>query len=113
MRFTFNAPHLNPPTLETLQDYSQKKFSKIKKFLKKDDKSNNEIRISVNKVREIFELSVQVFGIQRVIAKVKDKDIRRSVDKACDEIKRSLAELKDKNQRSHRISTPALNFENI
>jgi ribosome-associated translation inhibitor RaiA len=96
MRFTFVAPSLTEPTKTTLESYAQKKFGKLKKFLKKEDKTNHEFRVSVKKVRDIFELTAELFNGHDIVVKCKDRDLRKAIDCGYDMMRKRLRRSNDK-----------------
>lgn len=96
MRFTFVAPSLTEPTHKTLETYAQKKFRKLKKFLKKEDLMDHEFRISVKKVRGIFELTAELFDGHDIVVKCKDRDLRKAIDCGYDMMKKRLRRSNDK-----------------
>jgi ribosomal subunit interface protein len=100
MKFTISAPSLTSPTYQTLEEYSTKRFSKVKKFLgNKEDWTNHEVRISVEKSAHLFELTAEIFNSKHIVVKVQDKDIRKAIDKALDQCIRQLRDAHDKNVR--------------
>ncbi len=96
MRFTITAPDLTQPTYQTLEEYSKKRFAKVEKFLRKTDETDHEIRISVEKTGDIFNVVVEVFTPVHVVTKCKDRDMRKCIDKAADTLIRQLREGHDK-----------------
>jgi ribosome-associated translation inhibitor RaiA len=92
MRLTISAPSLNKPTYETLEEYANKRFKKIEKLLRKKQDTDHELRISAKKTGDFFELSAEVFIPVSIIAKSKDRDLRKAIDTSVDQLKRQLKE---------------------
>jgi ribosome-associated translation inhibitor RaiA len=111
MKFTISAPSLTSPTYQTLEEYSTKRFAKVKKFLaKKEDQTNHEVRISVEKVGHLFELTAEIFNSKHVVVKVQNRDIRKAVDNAVDHCMRQLRDQHDKSVRKWKFIS---RFKNI
>lgn len=108
MQIVISAPKLNEPTFITLEEYANKRFPKVEKLLKKKDDSSYEMRVSVDKVKDDFELKADLYGgpIKQNV-KVKDKDLRKTVDLAVDLIIKNIVESenkqKSKKNKGHKI----------
>ncbi|GAB4285422.1 MAG: hypothetical protein Kow0081_3230 [Candidatus Dojkabacteria bacterium] len=105
MNYIVNAPHLTPPTYETLVDYTKKRFAKIEKLLRRKGESDYEMRVGVEKSGKNYALVAELHGgpIKQVV-KATDRDIRKVVDIAADKLKRAIAnsEGKVKDMRTKR-----------
>jgi len=96
MVYTFTAPSLTKPTHDTLEEYSKRMFKKIERFV---DSSNASaiLKISVDKDGDNFSLKSEIHVFEEIIIKVKDRDLRRAIEKAAHEMKSKL--LKDKEKK--------------
>ncbi len=92
MRLNISAPSLTKPTYETLEEYAHKRFKKIQKLLRKKDETDHELRIGVEKSGDLFELTAEVFIPVSVNVKAKDRDLRKAIDDAVDQLQRRLKE---------------------
>jgi ribosome-associated translation inhibitor RaiA len=92
MRLTISAPALTKPTYQTLEEYATKRFSKLKKILRKKGQTDHEIRIGVEKSGDLFELVAEVFVPVVVTVRVKNRDLRAAIDEASDQMRRRLRE---------------------
>lgn len=102
MRISISAPSLTKPTYQTLEEYATKRFKKVDKFLKKKEDYDPEIRLSMTKSGDLFVLNVEN-SHPSLNARSKDRDMRKVVDIALDQIVRQLKEEKGKT-RDNRIS---------
>jgi len=97
MKIVISASTLSHPTYETLEEYVPKRFKKIEKFLPKSAGDDNTLDISVTRSGDLFVFKAEVFHPKHVVVKAKDRDMRKSIDTALDNMVRILAEkIKDK-----------------
>ena len=97
MHLTISAPSLTKPTYQTLEEYATRRFKKIEKFLRKKDKTEHELRISVDKSGDFFELSAEIFIPVSIIVKTKNRDLRKAIDDSLEQLKRKLKEGHERN----------------
>ncbi|MCA9386631.1 HPF/RaiA family ribosome-associated protein [Candidatus Dojkabacteria bacterium] len=90
MHINITAPSLTKPTYQTLEEYATKRFQKIEKLLRKKAQTDHELRIGVDKSGDMYELKAEIFIPVSIVARVKDRDLRKAVDMAVDQIKRQL-----------------------
>jgi ribosomal subunit interface protein len=95
MQMIFAAPSLTPPTQETLEQYSTKRFRKIARLLTRHN--NYILRISADKQREDFYVTADL-SPDGIVTTANAKDLRKAIDLAADQLKRLLT--KEKGKRS-------------
>ncbi len=97
MRLTISAPSLTKPTYQTLEEYATKRFQKIQKLLRKREETDHELRIGVEKSGDLYEITAEVFVPVSITVKAKDRDLRKVIDNAVDQLQRRLREGNRKN----------------
>ncbi len=91
MRIKFTARHFKAP--ERLKNYSEKKVARLKRYY--DGIINGEIILDYEKINQIAEIAIDVYG-QRLVAVEKSDDIFKSIDLAVDKLERQLKKYKEK-----------------
>lgn len=92
MNLVITASTLTAPTHETLEQYVQKRFKKIEKFLPKEAGNDNKLQISVDRSGDLFVIKAQIFQPSDIFVKGEDRDMRKAVDIALDHMMRILTE---------------------
>jgi len=94
MRYLFVAPNLTQPTFETLQEVSFKMFKKVEEILRKINKAECTIKISVSKEGHgnVYRLNVEVldFKSERPVVIIKDHDLRKAIGTAASKLKTQI-----------------------
>ncbi len=103
MEFIFNASSLTKPTFETLEEYTKKRFAKVEKLLSKHKDSEHEVKVSVEKQRDLFNLTVEVFHTEHHVVKASDRDLRKAIDIAAKELKTVLGKHHEKRINISRV----------
>jgi len=96
MRIIFNAPDLTSPTYQTLVEYSNKRFKKLKKHLSFRKKTEKQVRVGVEKIGDMFEMVVEIFSPSHLVVRLKDRDLRKLIDKSSDQLARRIKNTKEK-----------------
>jgi ribosome-associated translation inhibitor RaiA len=96
MKFIFANPMLTKPTQDTVEKYAKKKFKKIVKVLPQGRDLENEVRVSTHKEGDQFVVTFEVFSNSRFLVKAKDRDLRRAIDFATDDLRTQIVNFKDK-----------------
>lgn len=96
MRILISAPELSKPTYEDIEEYAQKRLEKLKKLLPHSEQTNHDVRIGIEKENYLFDLVLEIFYPNHIVAKVKHKDIKTALDKAIDKLIRELNSGHDK-----------------
>lgn len=89
MQLLFTSPSLTKPTVETFQEYAQKKFSKLSRFLP-NFREDYFVRVSVQRERHMFVITLQFSVPERLIIKTRSSDLRKAIDQAYAIAKNSL-----------------------
>jgi ribosome-associated translation inhibitor RaiA len=98
MQYLFIAPGLTKPTFETLEFYSKKMFKKIDRLLITPEREPV-LRISVAREGNEFIITVELHAFKNIIVKEKDRDLRKAISLASNNLKLTLA--KNKEKRNH------------
>ena len=87
MHLVFTGPHLTEPTYETFVEHSEKKFKSLQRILNTNGDFEHEVRISASKSGDEFEVKAEVKIPEVIIAKAKDRDLRRAIDEVKDRLR--------------------------
>ncbi len=97
MRYLFVAPNLTQPTFETLQEVSFQMFKKVEEILRKINKAECTIKISVSKEGHgnVYRLNVEVLDFKsaksvRPVVIIKDHDLRKAIGTAASKLKTQI-----------------------
>ena len=101
MQLLFYAPQLTAPTLESLQKYAEKRLSKLNRILPKLS-SDKAIRISVQRQKHMFVLSIELAHNKPIYIQVEDPNLYKAIDNAVDVLRRTLRKDKEKRRYSRR-----------
>jgi ribosomal subunit interface protein len=96
MQLLYYAPKLTAPTIESLQQYTQRRFAKLSRFVPRLGHSDFNIKISVEKRRHVFVLSVEVPLSRPVYIQVEHSNLYAAIDNAYDVIKKTIRRAKEK-----------------
>ncbi len=96
MEFIFAAPNVSKPTADTFEEYSIKKLSKLKKFLREKKDAKHEVRMSISKQGDEFEIMAELFNSEHIVVKTKNRAIKPGIDYIYDQMKRKLTEGKER-----------------
>lgn len=96
MEFIFTAPNISKPTADTFEDYSVKKLSKLKKFLREKKDAKHQLRMSISKQGDEFEIMAELFNSEHIVVKARNRAIKPAIDNIYDQMKRKLTEGKEK-----------------
>lgn len=100
MRYLFVAPNLTQPTFETLQEVTFKMFSKVEEILKKINKTECTIKISVSKEGRgnVYRLNVEIldFKNEKPLVIIKDHDLRKAIGTAAGKLKNQIVNRRKK-----------------
>lgn len=110
MRFTFSAPQITAPTFETLKSYGSKKLAKLSRLLPKDKMADYEVRVSVKKENQFFNMLVEIPNKENARVTSKGKDIRRCIDDVTTQLKRNLRKVKERRIDMSRVNR-AIKFQ--
>jgi putative sigma-54 modulation protein len=91
MNITITARHFKAP--EPLKDYVRKEVLRLKKYY--DGIIEGEVILSWEKLTQIAEINLKVYG-QKLTAKEKSEDIRKSITLAVDKLERQVEKYKEK-----------------
>lgn len=111
MEFIFTAPNISKPTADTFEDYSVKKLSKLKKFLREKKDAKHQLRMSISKQGDEFEIMAELFNSEHIVVKAKNRTIKPAIDNIYDQMKRKLTEGKDRRIDFRRIRSKFKNME--
>lgn len=113
MKFIFANTVLTKPTQNTVESYAKKKFKKIIRVLPKGKDTKNEVRVSTHKEGDMFVVNFEIFSNHRFIAKAKDRDLRRAIDFATDDLRTQIVNFKDKIKNRKRNSNLGIMDEDL
>jgi ribosomal subunit interface protein len=91
MNITITARHFKAP--EPLKDFVRKEVLRLKKYY--DGIIEGEVILSWEKLTQIAEINLKVYG-QKLTAKEKSEDIRKSITLAVDKLERQVEKYKEK-----------------
>jgi ribosome-associated translation inhibitor RaiA len=96
MKLLVTAPNITKPTHETLEEHATKKVKKLRRIVREYENEDFEVRISVHKVNYLFEVILEIFQPSHLVAKTKDKDLRKGVDDVVDILVKEIKKNHDK-----------------
>jgi putative sigma-54 modulation protein len=91
MNITITARHFKAP--EPLKDFAREEVARLKKYY--DGIIEGEVILSWVKLTQIAEINLKVYG-QKLAAKEKSEDMRKSITLAVDKLERQLQKYKEK-----------------
>ena len=96
MHIVFTGPHLTEPTYETFVSYSEKRFKSLKRILPDSKDFEYELRVSAAKSGDNFDIKAEIRIPETVIAKSKDRDMRKAIDAVKDKLRDQITSIKEK-----------------
>lgn len=95
MRYVISAPGLSKPTLETIQQVSQKRFKSIERLLKKIKiEDDNYLEVSVKQSGDEFEVKAQLHYSEHFVVTAKHRDLRIAIRDAAKALKQVVRRAK-------------------
>lgn len=101
MRILLTAKNISNPTLDTIYNYTNRRFQKIRKLIKKTKFDINlaEVKINAeyNKSSRSFSLkAILSIGGKIFIVRIVDNDVRKAIDSITDNLRMQLVESRGK-----------------
>lgn len=91
MRIVVSAPHLTPPTVETIESVAHRRFKSVTRLLQHmKDTSENYIQVSVQKEGDIFVINTELHAFERLFVSTKHRDVRIALKDAAQDLKRVI-----------------------
>ncbi len=106
MNITITARHFKAP--EPLKDFARKEVARLKKYY--DGIIEGEVILSWEKLTQIAEINLKVYG-QKLAAKEKSEDIRKSITLAVDKLERQVEKYKEKWHKKGNAKAASITME--